>query len=307
MKHYSVIHILGGGFLGNVLVKGFNSHLETFVTSRDSESLKDAITYGAKAKLSHIRSDYKIAPYACQSSIFVDCTGPATVKSAELFTDSLSDCIETSTRIAEQVIEANGTYVYLSSAAVYGSGIDLSETSAVLPISKYGYYKAKVEERLLNRFSYSGVSRQLKILRLFSIFSPSQKKLLFWDIFTKYRASQNQPHSKITLSGHGSERRDWIFSDDFLAAFRICLSKAFENNQIANIANGSCCRVDSAAKTFLDKLSFIGKIEFDKQLNHSVPESLVADISLLKKFGYASETLFEDGLALCASSWKMNL
>ena len=111
--------------------------------------------------------------------------------------------------------------VFPSSAAVYGHPAELpvAESSTIAPISPYGFHKAACE--LLAREYAECFELRVLVLRVFSVFGATQRRLLIWDLYRQAVADAPE----IWLDGSGDESRDYLHIDDF-SALALQLSSA---------------------------------------------------------------------------------
>ena len=183
-------------------------------------------------------------------------------------------------------------YIHLSSAAVYGNPkeIPINESSAISPISPYGWHKY-ISEILCKEYNnLYGI--QSIILRPFSVFGPGLRKQIFWDVFQKY---QNN-HKTLELWGEGTETRDYIYIDEFVSIIHHLMNHSEMNASIYNIASGNEMTIKNAVSIFFKQfnpqpeLLFLGKQDLGNPLNWR------ADISKLKNTGYTFKHDFLSGI-----------
>lgn len=102
--------------------------------------------------------------------------------------------------------------VYASSSSVYGDGeTPFREVAAPSPISPYGRTKLVAELLCLEA---NGVSLETVALRYFTVYGPGQRPDMGLRIFAE-AALSGRP---ITLLGDGTQRRDFTFVSDIVAA-----------------------------------------------------------------------------------------
>jgi UDP-glucose 4-epimerase len=181
----------------------------------------------------------------------------------------------------------------LSSAAVYGnqlSGKRLEESAALQPMSPYGmhkWYAEKICDEYRTSFSIPACS-----LRLFSVYGEGHCKLLFWDMWEKYRADA----SLVTLHGSGAEERDFIYIEDLVQAILLLLQQATVLHPVLNIGNGQATTIREAATTFFSILDPKTALHFSAAGKAGDPDSLVADNTILQSFGYQPRFSLQAGL-----------
>ena len=96
--------------------------------------------------------------------------------------------------------------IVASSAAVYGAhhAGAISEEAETQPMSPYGHHKL-IMEQLCRSYAISFGIRAT-IIRLFSVYGPSLRKQLLWDLCSRLAQGQRE----LVLGGTGNEARDWI-------------------------------------------------------------------------------------------------
>ena len=141
--------------------------------------------------------------------------------------------------------------IYVSSAAVYGSNAssNTSVSTALKPISPYGFHKKLAEEML--SFYAQTYDLQLKIIRPFSLYGPGLKKQLFWDVLNKAR------RGNFSFSGTGNQLRDWMYIDDFVRFLLFSSQTQWEQRQrIFNVGTGHPISVSSAITSVLSAAGY---------------------------------------------------
>lgn len=102
--------------------------------------------------------------------------------------------------------------VYASSSSVYGDGeVPFREEATPSPISPYGRSKLEAERACM---SADGAGIETTALRYFTVFGPGQRPDMGLRLFAE-AALAGEP---ITLLGDGSQRRDFTYVTDVVAA-----------------------------------------------------------------------------------------
>jgi len=192
-----------------------------------------------------------------------------------------------------------------SSAAVYGDAhsLPISESAHIKPISPYGVHKAVCET--LARGWAESFGLRIVVSRLFSVFGPSQKRLLVWELFNQLSGKSGQ----VTLAGTGTESRDFLYVDDVARAL-LQLSAALRDVapgyfQILNVASGKETTVAYLANHLRDMVAPQKEISYQGLVRPGDPSHWRADISKLTALAvdWRPEPLC-DALARCISSWR---
>lgn len=182
-------------------------------------------------------------------------------------------------------------FVNLSSAAVYGNPLQIPviEESTPMPISPYGWHKYYSELVCREFVSIYGI--HACSLRLFSVYGPGQKKLLFWDIYKLFKSG-----SKIKLYGTGDETRDYIYVDDLVLAIDKVIEGANFSGEVYNVASGNDIKIRDAANLFLKELNSTVSINFSGETKTGDPKCWRADISKIRNMGFIPMNDFTEGV-----------
>jgi len=112
-------------------------------------------------------------------------------------------------------VSPNATFVFASSAAVYGSHRIPSlckENDVPAPSSVYGATKLAAEFGLLALRDSFGLN--LRIVRYANVYGPRQPRYIMYDMYHKIRRS----NGTVAVLGSGKQLRDFIFVDDAVTA-----------------------------------------------------------------------------------------
>jgi len=185
-------------------------------------------------------------------------------------------------------------FINLSSAAVYGSPktLPIFEYSDLNPISPYGVHKLEAE-RLLQEFAEKKSLKTLS-LRVFSCYGNGQKKLLFWDIFSKARSNN---FKEIELFGSGEESRDYIHVYDLVDVIYLCFDKAEFDGQSINAASGKESFIKEVAQLAAFYIDPKLTIRFSGCSRIGDPLRWRADVSHITNLGFESKIELKDGLS----------
>lgn len=170
---------------------------------------------------------------------------------------------------------------YPSSAAVYGqpARLPVEETAACEPLSPYGYHKRCCE--LLAESSAKCFGLQIVVLRLFSLISPRQRRLLVWEIFRQIQEGARQ----ICLAGSGRETRDFLAMDD-LSDLLIALVRNQSLDSgcplVLNAASGVATEVGDVARLLIDLSGAAGTLCCLGKIREGNPDRWQADITRLR-------------------------
>lgn len=183
-------------------------------------------------------------------------------------------------------------YIYFSSAAVYGNPqkMPIAETDPVNAVSPYGWHKY-YGEMMCKEFA-SLYNIKTASLRLFSVFGPGQKKMLFYDLFNKCKSSQEV----VELQGSGNDSRDFIYVKDMVLAVEKIILQASMQGETYNVGSGTERQIKDVAAAFVSLAAPDKKINFNGHSLPGYPSNWKADMSKMKALGFVAETDFEQGL-----------
>jgi dTDP-glucose 4,6-dehydratase/UDP-glucose 4-epimerase len=182
-------------------------------------------------------------------------------------------------------------FLNLSSAAVYGNPTELpiKENQPLKPISAYGFHKKQAEETCLEFNQLFGL--KTCSLRIFSAYGERLKKQIFWDLAQKIKNSD-----KIFLFGTGDETRDFIHISDLVIQIELTINKSKFQGENINSANGVQIKIKDLVSLFVSKSECIKNYSFNGIIRRGDPLNWMADISILKGFGYKQTISIEDGI-----------
>lgn len=186
--------------------------------------------------------------------------------------------------------------IFASSFTVYGDNHAnevFSESLPCEPKSLYGVGKLTGEQYLKVYAEKLGVS--WNILRMFNVYGPGQdlsrKDQGIVSIFLSYVREGNY----IPLQGRVDRFRDFVYIDDVVSGWILCLQKNIPN-QIFNIGSGT----KTTIKQLIDALAQLHKKQMNIEVVGSTPGDILgcyADISKARNLlGYNPQYQLERGL-----------
>lgn len=182
-------------------------------------------------------------------------------------------------------------FIFLSSAAVYGEPetLPVSERQPPAPLSAYGYHKWQGEilcQEFARLFDLKTAS-----IRIFSAYGPGLRRQVIWDIARK---ALTEP--KVLLQGTGEESRDFIHAVDIARAVDAVISSAPLAGEVYNVASGRETTIAALATTVLDAMDIEVGLNFSGNVPPGTPRNWRADISRIKKLGFAPQISLEEGI-----------
>ena len=190
-------------------------------------------------------------------------------------------------------------FIYASTMSVYGvkPDVPVNEDAEPVPQSFYGVGKL-ASEHYLRIYEQYGV--RSTALRLFNVYGPGQNMANLRQGMVSIFMAMMLADNKVHVKGSPDSYRDFVYIDDVVRAFLLCLDKPESVGKVINIAG-------SGRKTVGELLEAMAALHTPKhgrpdiRFSGSTPGDLMgiaADISLAKKIlGYTPSVSFEDGLA----------
>jgi len=151
-------------------------------------------------------------------------------------------------------------FVYASTGKVYGRiySLPLTEESPKEPLNPLGKSKY-LTERLID--FYSSPEKSLLILRLFNVYGKNlNKNFLIPNLIEQVK------HSDVVTLGDINAKRDYIYIEDVVNAFNLCLENKTNEFEIFNVCSG----IPRNAKDILEILERILKKEIKIKINPSL-------------------------------------
>jgi UDP-glucose 4-epimerase len=146
--------------------------------------------------------------------------------------------------------------VMASTAAVYGdpSIIPTHEGVPVNPMSPYAEYKWRAENHLAH---CHGKGLTTACLRFFNVFGEGQPTSGSYAPAVARFMTQYSDFEPITVTGDGSQTRDYVYVKDVVAALIMAMSR--DNFFILNIGSGEELSILEVAEAFGGEIQFIPK------------------------------------------------
>ena len=205
-----------------------------------------------------------------------------------------SECFKTNVLGTQNVLEFarknDSKVIFVSSSHVYGnpSKLPLYEISQTNPLTVYG--SSKLAGEIICKSYSQNYNLDISVLRLFSVYG---KRTNGHDVISRIISQQNGTSIKL---GNLFPKRDFVYIDDVLSAFKLLLKKT-NGFEIYNIGTGKSTSIENICK-------FISKIQ-NKNLNiksvktysrtTDIPE-MRASISKITKLGWRPQISLYEGL-----------
>ena len=294
------------GFVGGVIARGL--HQQGFeVHGWDRRPLVGVLSDGAdriETKTIDLATEETSSPLDhCAPDVVVHAAGPASVSAS--FNNPVDDWRDTTIplhRLLDGIRRSRSHpfLVLISSAAVYGEPETqpVAESCPLRPVSPYGYHR-RISELLAEEYA-EVFGLDIAILRLFSTFGPSQRRLLVWELFAQAFSNSDA----ITLQGTGGEVRDYLYEDDLARVTARLAHQAPEGLTVWNVASGRGVSTRDLAGLVAAAANKSKRIACGGMVRRGEPMRWIADVDRLRTLlAGAPLTSLEYGLARCADVW----
>lgn len=288
------VYICGDGFIGKDLFKDF-SHDTDYQVSRQFPELKRPNLIAGKDLLFMAK---KLANQ--QNHIFINASGQSNVQNSfDNYEESILLPAQQVSRHIELLSLAQRpiTYVFLSSAAVYGetSPLGIGENGSLRPMSPYAEGKVRAEE-VLSLFAKSHSSMiSVLILRIFSAYSEKLESRVLHKIVEGCRQGDH-----FNLAGNGRESRDFVHTIDISRSIKFLVNTRLQEVDIFNVGSGKGTKIRDLMSiadkvyTRLHKRSL--QYSFDGTTRVGDPINLIAKIDKLLDAGFVPKIQPKEGL-----------
>ncbi|MDR0339090.1 MAG: NAD-dependent epimerase/dehydratase family protein [Desulfovibrio sp.] len=185
--------------------------------------------------------------------------------------------------------------IYASTMSVYGSQPDapVAEDARAVPESFYGTGKLASENYLR---LYEARGMRSTSLRLFNVYGPGQNMGNLRQGMVSIFMAMMVKDKHIHIKGHPNRYRDFVYIDDVVRAFLLCLSREQSCGRILNIGGSGKIQVGD----MVERLRTLSKDPVTVEYSGSTPGDLFgihADGAMAAKhLGYEAEISLDEGL-----------
>lgn len=192
--------------------------------------------------------------------------------------------------------------ILISSAAVYGNPASqpVSESAPIAPISPYGYHKAIAEQigQMYHRIFGLGTCA----VRVFSAYGPGLRRQVVFDAIRLLRASS--PDHPAVFRGTGQEARDFIHVEDVAQGVETVMRGARWTGEAYNLASGDSVTIAQLVEIVRRQIGEGATARFDGVAARGHPQTWHADISHIRRLGFAPAWTLPLGIADLLSRWS---
>lgn len=204
------------------------------------------------------------------------------------------------------------SFLYASSASVYGAGRIFSEARAHEgPLNIYGYSKFLFDQVVRRRMAESAFSSQVVGFRYFNVYGPREQHKGRMASVAFHHFNQYRESGKVKLFegcdgyANGAQSRDFVYIDDVVKVnlyfldhpeksgiFNLGTGRAQPFNDIAHATVNACRALEGKAPLSLPEMverGILEYVDFPEALKGKYQSFTQADISALRAAGYADE------------------
>jgi nucleoside-diphosphate-sugar epimerase len=183
-------------------------------------------------------------------------------------------------------------FVYASSSSVYGNAerLPTPESAVPAPFSPYGVTKLGGEH--LCQLYHANHGLGTVALRYFTVYGPRQRPDMALNRFC-LAALSGEP---ITVFGDGTQRRDFTFVEDVVAATRAAATAPGVEGRAYNVGGGSQISLQRVLELLAGLAARPLDVRHTRTEAGDVRETSADTARAARELGYAPATTFEDGL-----------
>ena len=281
------------GFIGRNLAKKYSKD-GWGVTGVGRSDWNDGHQWGIKKWVVSDLSTGELKKIESVPDLVIHCAGGSSVvRSIDNPYKDFMDTVNGTVNVLEYVRKfcPNAIFLYISSAAVYGScdSGGVSENFSLSPVSPYGSNKC-CAELMVNSYARN-YGLNAVIVRLFSIYGNTLKKQLLWDACNKLSSGCGE------FFGTGKEIRDWLHIDDDVNLLQVCDNHASTAVPVVNGGSGVGVSTEDVLRRLVKLLGLDIVVDFTGRVREGDPSVLVANVATAKSYGWRPAVDLNDGLS----------
>jgi ADP-L-glycero-D-manno-heptose 6-epimerase len=302
----------GAGFIGSAMVAFLNQQgIKDIVVVDELGSTERWKNLVGKSFIKYIHKD-ELFP-ALHSDVLAQSISAIIHMGAHSYTTTrdmdllFRDNIEYTIKLAEYALDRGIRFIYASSAAVYGNGLQgFSDADSLTeqnrPLNPYGFSKQLFDIHAIRE----GWTNSIAGLRFFNVYGPNEYHKLgqFSVAYKAYLQAKQEGVVKLFKSYRpdykdGEQTRDFVYVRDCCEAMH-WLIKNPDKNGIMNVGYGQARSWNDLAVSVFSALNrgpHIEYVEMPVELREHYQYVTQADLSKLRSLGYTRPmTSLEDGV-----------
>jgi UDP-glucuronate decarboxylase len=290
----------GSGFLGSHLAEELvKKRYEITVVDNLSSGLKDNLT-NIIDRINFIHGDATDFKTVEQFDYVINFASNASRPEWERYPVEIALTNSVGSRnLIEIALKSKALYIYASSSEVYGDPTVVPTpeyyTGAVSTTgSRSAYDEGKRFGEALTKAYEREFGLKNIILRFFNTYGPRMRGDDFYGRVVDRFVNQAIKGEQLTINGDGSQTRSFIYVSDAVNATTLLMEKG-EIGAVYNVGSDHEIKIIELARLVKRILSSDSKIEF-VPLPENDPKRRAADISKIRKLGYAPKVDLETGI-----------
>lgn len=311
--------VLGGsGFIGSSITQFFARDSKYQVTSTYFSSEPPKITQVAWIKINLLDSVQTLNLFKKKFDVVIN--SAAVTSGANIISKNPEVHVLDNIRINSNIIEgiSKGShpnlFIFLSCTVMYPSSqVGIKESESIMIENIFPKYFASATTKMfvenLCRFYSSLTKTKFVIVRHTNIYGPGDKfNLEFGHVLSSLIIKMHNASGKVKLWGDGTEKRDFLYIDDFLKFIKLLINyKKLSSYTVFNVGSGKSIPIRELAKqirNLVNKKIAIGYSKDSRQLKVNICVNIK---KVEKELGWKPSTNLADGLVHTYSWYKSNL
>lgn len=218
-----------------------------------------------------------------------------------------SECVETNTIGTLKVLKWAGKagakkFVFASSAAVYGNGLDLPKREDMKPEPQSPYAVSKLDGEFYCDIFSRGADLATVCLRFFNVFGPRQSARSAYAAAVPIFFEQALRGREIVVHGDGEQTRDFIAVEDVVGAMKF-VAHCEQARGVYNVGYGESLSINDLVDKIKTLLGSESPVRHEAVRPGDVKHS-VAAVDRLRALGFACEGTLDSGLRRLAEFYK---
>ena len=218
-----------------------------------------------------------------------------------------SECVETNTigtlKVLEWARKAGAQkFVFASSAAVYGNGLDLPKQEDLRPEPQSPYAVSKLDGEFYCDIFSRGTDLATVCLRFFNVFGPRQSARSAYAAAVPIFFEQALHGREIVIHGDGEQTRDFIAVEDVAGAMKF-VAHCEQARGVYNVGYGESLSINDLVDKIKTLLGSKSPVRHETVRPGDVKHS-VAAADRLRALGFACQGTLDTGLRRLAEFYK---
>jgi nucleoside-diphosphate-sugar epimerase/predicted glycosyltransferase len=302
-RPYRAVVTGAAGFIGSHLVEallerghevvGIDAFMPSYAPGQKRANIASASAHARFDLLPADLNDLDLREVLRRGDVIFHLAGQAGVRSSwgKDFEEYTRANVDATQRLLEAARERDAArVVFASSSSVYGDApLPMREDGPLHPISPYGVTKLTAEQLTLVYWKAFGLA--VVPLRFFSVYGPRQRPDMAFHGFIA-AVAQGKP---VTVFGDGSQRRDFTYVGDVVAALVAAAERAQPGIPI-NVGGGSTVTVAETLR-IVERLVGRDAIIERRPAPPGDARDTLANTERLHQLGIVPKVCIEEGLA----------